>query len=209
MKKEEELEFQIEYLEKNKYDDLDEEERESLLELRKLNRRKKQHQSWIKKNQNIYDDFKRREKLIKEIVIEEKDFFNDVFSLKKVVIPKISVYFRKEKSKSLKNEIRHYKRKTYGGVPLKERIVWYYTVRMRTVRSSQKNGTLRSTESVEELVNLYFGFQNRNQNILKNKMNELLMDYFTPLLQNGWSNFSSVTYPYPTIKEWVLTNKLG
>ena len=56
MKKEEYYDFQIEYLQNNEYNSLNDEDKKHLLNLRNLNRRRKQHQRWIDKNQRIVDE---------------------------------------------------------------------------------------------------------------------------------------------------------
>ena len=63
MKKEEYYDFQIEYLQNNEYDSLNDEDKKHLLNLRNLNRRRKQHQRWIDKNQRIVDEYLRREQM--------------------------------------------------------------------------------------------------------------------------------------------------
>ena len=154
MKKFDDYEFQIEWIEN--IESITEDDKKRLYELRTLNKRRKTHLNYLKKNQKIYDECKRREKLIREIEKEEKEVFDDVSLLKKVIIPKISVYKKDESSKSLKDQINHYKRKTYKGEPLQRRYVWYCTVRMRTLTKFQKNIYLGSSEKVERVLNWYF-----------------------------------------------------
>jgi hypothetical protein len=203
MKQFDDYEFQIEWIQD--MESITEDDKEKLYELRNLNKRRRTHQNWVKKNQKIYDEYKRREKLIKEIEKKEKEVFDDISLLKKVIIPKISIYKKDESSKSLKEKIRHYKRKTYKGEPLKKREVWYCTVRMRTLTKFQKNIYLGSTEKVEKVLNWYYDVKkfDRTDNTLKNQTTEMLMDFFKPHLKDGWENFSykslsleKVIYPY-------------
>jgi hypothetical protein len=203
MKKFDDYEFQIEWIEN--IESITEDDKKKLYELRTLNKRRKTHQNWIKKNQKVYDEYKRREKLIKELEKEEKEVFDDVSLLKKVIIPTISIYKKDESSKSLKDKINHYKRKTYKGEPLKRRYVWYCTVRMRTLTKFQKNIYLGSTEKVEKVLNWYFDEKkfDREENNLKNNTMRMLMDFFKPNLMDGWENFSykslsleKVIYPF-------------
>ena len=94
MKKFDDYEFQIEWIEN--IESITEDDKKRLYELRTLNKRRKTHLNYLKKNQKIYDECKRREKLIREIEKEEKEVFDDVSLLKKVIIPKIlflSSYF--------------------------------------------------------------------------------------------------------------------
>ena len=71
MKKFDDYEFQIEWIEN--IESITEDDKKKLYELRTLNKRRKTHQNWIKKNQKVYDEYKRREKLIKELEKEEKN----------------------------------------------------------------------------------------------------------------------------------------
>lgn len=190
MKKNEDYEFQIEWIQD--IESISEDDKEKLYELRNLNKRRKTHQNWIKKNQKIFDEYKRREKLIKEIEKEEKEVFDDVSSLKKVIIPIMSIYKKDESSKSFKGKIVHYKRKTYKGEPLKKREIWYCTVRMRTKSTFQKNIYLGSNEKVGKVLNWYYGVKkfDRSDNQIKNQTQSMLMDFFKPHLRDGWGKFS-------------------
>ena len=205
MKKFDDYEFQIEWIED--IESIDEDDKKKLYELRRLNRRRKTHLNYLKKNQKVYDEYKRREKLIKELEKEEKEVFNDISLLKKVIIPKISIYKKDESSKSLKDKINHYKRKTYKGEPLKRRYVWYCTVRMRTKSKFQRNIYLGSSEKIEKVLNWYYDEKkfNRGNNTLKFQTMGMLMDFFKPHLRDGWENFTysheslsleKVIYPY-------------
>lgn len=211
MKKREYYDFEIDYLEKYEYENLSDLDKESLLELRNLNRRRNQHERWVDKHQKIIDEYNRRLDLIKDIRINEKDVFDDVSLLKKVVKPQITIYKKNESSKSLKDKITHYKRKTYKGQPLKERYVWYCTVRMKTTMSrNQKNIYLGSKEKVEGVLNDYLGvYTLRSERVFKYKMMGMLEDFFTPLLQDGWEKFSyNKSYSFDkVIKGWVKKNK--
>jgi len=200
MKKFDDYEFQIEWIEN--IESITEDDKKKLYELRTLNKRRKTHLNYLKKNQKVYDEYQRREKLIKEL---EKEVFDDVSLLKKVIIPTISIYKKDESSKSLKDKINHYKRKTYKGEPLKRRYVWYCTVRMRTLTKFQKNIYLGNTEKVERVLNWYYDTKvfDRKDNTLKFQTMEMLMDFFKPNLKDGWENFSykslsleKVIYPF-------------
>ena len=198
MKKFDDYEFQIEWIED--IESIDEDDKKKLYELRRLNRRRKTHQTWIEKHQKIVEEFNRREKLIKEIEKEEKEVFDDISVLKKVIIPKVSIYKKNESSKSVKDKnMTHYKRKTYKGQPLQERWVWYCTVRMRTLSKNQKNFYLGSTERVNKILNWYFdvNIMNRSENQIKIKTGKMLMDFFKPHLRDGWENFSFNEYGNP------------
>jgi hypothetical protein len=206
MKNFDNYEFQIEWIEN--IDTITEDDKKKLYELRTLNKRRKTHQNWIEKNQKVYDEYKRREKLIKELEKEEKEVFDDVSLLKKVIIPTMSIYKKDESSKSLKGKIEHYKRKTYKGEPLKRRYVWYCTVRMRTLTKFQKNIYLGSSEKVEKVLNWYYGVKkfDRSDNQIKNQTQSMLMDFFKPNLMDGWENFSYKSLSlekviYPFLKE--------
>ena len=212
MKKKGYYDFEIDYLEKYEYENLRDEDKESLLELRNLNRRRNQHEKWIDKHQKIVDEYSRRLGVIKEIKITEKDVFDDISLLKKIVIPLITISKKIEKSKSLKNQIKHYKRNTYRGEPLKEREVWSCVVRLKGLTSkNQKNIYLGSKETVEKVLNTYYSLTTvRSENQFKTKTESMLRDYFTPLLQNGWGEFGSIgrTYPFQSlIKPWLEKNK--
>lgn len=212
MKKFDDYEFQIEWIEN--IESIDEDDKKRLYELRTLNKRRKTHLNYLKKNQKIYDEYKRREKLVKEIEKKEKEVFDDVSLLKKVIIPKISVYKKDESSKSLKDQINHYKRKTYKGEPLQRRYVWYCTVRMRTLTKFQKNIYLGSSEKVERVLNWYNDVKtfSRTDNQIKNQITMMLMDFFKPNLKDGWETFSQKSLSlekviYPFLKELKKNQK--
>ena len=208
MKKFDDYEFQIEWIEN--IESITEDDKKKLYELRTLNKRRKTHENYLKKNEKIYNEYQRRGKLIKELEKEEKKVFDDVSLLKKIIIPTMSIYRKDESSKSLKDKITHYKRKTYKGEPLKRRYVWYCTVRMRTLTKFQRNIYLGSSEKVEKVLNWYFDEKkfDRTDNNLKVKTMEMLMDFFKPKLRDGWENFtyshkslSLETVIYPFLKE--------
>ena len=73
MKKFDDYEFQIEWIEN--IESITEDDKKKLYELRTLNKRRKTHLNYLKKNQKVYDEYKRREKLIKELEKEEKEVF--------------------------------------------------------------------------------------------------------------------------------------
>ena len=81
MKKFEDYEFQIEWIED--IESIDEDDKKKLYELRRLNRRRKTHLRWVEKHHRIVEEFNRREKLIKELEKEEKRVFDDISLLKK------------------------------------------------------------------------------------------------------------------------------
>ena len=211
MRKEDYYDYQIEFIEKNEYESLDDGDREKLLEIRRLSRRRKQHQLWVDKHQNIYDEYIRREKLIKEMEKDEKDVFDDISLLKKRIIPQISIYTKDESSKSLKNTISHYRRKTYKGKPLQKRERYYCTVRMRTsLVRNQKNIYLGSKEKLETVLNTYLDESriSRSEKVLKNKVGLMLMDFFVPHLKEGWEEFTSKSYSFEkVIIPWLTKNK--
>ena len=209
MKKEEYYDFQIEYLQNNEYDSLNDEDKKHLLNLRNLNRRRKQHQRWIDKNQRIVDEYLRREQMVKDIKKEERIVFDDVSLLKKRIFPYITIYKKDETSKSLKNKIVHYQRNTYKGEPLKKREIWYCTIRMRTNKiNNQKNIYLGKTEKVEKILNWYNDEKrfNRSDNQIKNQTTIMLLDFFVPHVNDGWEKFTSNNYSlekviYPYLKK--------
>lgn len=198
MSKKDYYDFQIQYLENNEYDFLNEEDKKNLLSLRNLNRRRKQHERWIKKNQRVFNEFLRREKLLKEIKKEERNVFDEITLLKKDVIPILTIYKKDETSKSKRGLLDHYERKTYKGEPLKKREVWYCQIRMKTKKTrNQKNIYLGNTDKLEGVLNTYFDEnKKRGDNTIKFQTMEMLMGFFITHLKDGWDEFQSNTYPF-------------
>ena len=215
MKRKEYYEFMIEYLNTVEYQSLPQDDLDNLLKLRNLNRRRKQHQKWVDKNEKIYNEYLSRKKLIKELMREEKEVFNEINLLKKVVIPIITIYKKDESSKSLKNKLTHYQRRTYKGKPLKKRIVYSCVVRMKTLTTkNQKNIYLGSKQKVEEVLNWYFDEVKfgRTENQIKNKVTQMLEVYFKHHLKNGWDVFSNSKHSFqgiivPWLREYMEKQK--
>ena len=82
MKKFDDYEFQIEWIEN--IESITEDDKKRLYELRTLNKRRKTHLNYLKKNQKIYDECKRREKL--------KDSFSKFHFLSILISAKLNAF---------------------------------------------------------------------------------------------------------------------
>jgi len=175
-----------------------EDDRKRLYELRNHNRNRNKHLSWIEKNEERIEkelqELKRRKQMVRKWEMKEKEVFDEILFLKKVIIPTLTIYKKDDSPKSVKDlNMRHYKRKTYKGKPLKRRFVWYCQVRVKTLSHNlyQRSIYLGSTEKIVKVLNWYKDEdkKTRSDNQIKIQMTHLLLEFLQPLLMDGWDNF--------------------